>query len=385
MRARDTFTIVNRGKTSFDAEVFTLLYLPIVGHEAFALYQLLRVFSSGKISHFLEYLNMGLNPFIEALDKLSALDLLAVYDNHPDLFFELKSPLSFDDFMADDFYKQLLISRIGESRVVALAGYQKPQGQNISRKFHEVYKLKFDEVFDSSVKKETFNMEAFKALMARQKLTFSDENQESLMIYSLAEKFELNWYELFKVVETTANADLTINLTATTRQLSGQAEPIPALSVFPKAFQDLIVVSKSVKPAEFLIKIKQEVGGFASNDEKKLLTVLSKQNLTDEVQNILIHYVLVQQKNPTLTSNFVNTVANDWLRHKVVTAEAAVTRILERNQKVQEKAITKPKAAAKLVKKAPEWSSANYVENTSEEAQAKFAELQKKMRENGSK
>ncbi len=371
MRAGDTFTIVNHGKTSFDAECFSALYLPIVERDAFALYQLLRNARTGKISHFLESLNLGISPFIEALDKLSALDLVRVFDNHPDLYFELVSPLSYENFLADEFYKRLLISRIGEARVAELSQVETPLGQNISRKFHEVYAVNFDRSFDQVVKSEKFDIGAFKALMTRQELHFADENQDILTLYSLAEKFALNWYELFKIVEQTANADKSLNLTASMRQLSAKTQPIPTLSTFPKAFQDLIIASKSAQPADFLRQIKQQAGGFVSNDELKLLTTLSKQNLPTEVQNVLIHYILIQQKNPTLTSNFVNTVANDWLRQKIGTAEAAILRILERNQLAQEK--TKAKApAAKLVKKAPKWSNENYVERTSSAEQAEF-------------
>ncbi len=371
MRAGDTFTIVNHGKTSFDAECFSALYLPIVERDAFALYQLLRNARTGKISHFLESLNLGISPFIEALDKLSALDLVRVFDNHPDLYFELVSPLSYENFLADEFYKRLLISRIGEARVAELSQVETPLGQNISRKFHEVYAVNFDRSFDQVVKSEKFDIGAFKALMTRQELHFADENQDILTLYSLAEKFALNWYELFKIVEQTANADKSLNLTASMRQLSAKTQPIPTLSTFPKAFQDLIIGSKSAQPADFLRQIKQQAGGFVSNDELKLLTTLSKQNLPTEVQNVLIHYILIQQKNPTLTSNFVNTVANDWLRQKIGTAEAAILRILERNQLAQEK--TKAKApAAKLVKKAPKWSNENYVERTSSAEQAEF-------------
>ncbi len=102
MRAGDSFTMLNRGKTSFDAEAFRLLYLPIIGTDAFALYQLMLSFSTGRISHFLEYLNLGLNPFIEALDKLSGLSLVRVYDDHTSLYFEVKSPLNFENFLAKE-------------------------------------------------------------------------------------------------------------------------------------------------------------------------------------------------------------------------------------------------------------------------------------------
>jgi len=184
MRAGDSFTMLNRGKTSFDAETFRLLYLPIIGTDAFALYQMMLSFSTGRISHFLEYLNLGLNPFIEALDRLSALSLVRVYDDHSSLYFEVKSPLNFEIFLADDFYRQLLISRIGENRVTALAKTMEPKGKEISKKFHEVYKVNFDREAtpNQSLKENQFDMGAFKSLMERQGYRLSNENQDSLTL-----------------------------------------------------------------------------------------------------------------------------------------------------------------------------------------------------------
>ena len=370
--------MLNRGKTSFDAEAFRLLYLPIIGTDAFALYQLMLSFSTGRISHFLEYLNLGLNPFIEALDKLSALSLVRVYDDHSSLYFEMKSPLNFENFLADDFYRQLLISRIGENRVTALAKTMAPKGKEVSKKFHEVYKVNFDQQFSQNQQKTDgrFDMGAFKSLMERQGYRLANENQDALTLYSLAEKFELNWYELFKQAESTANADKSLNMNHLMRSLSATTQPQPALSEFPKAFADLIVISKSHEPDEFIRQIKTQAGGFVSSDEYKILNHLSLQKLPAEVQNILIHYILVQQKNASLSPNFVNALANDWLRNKVFTAEAAVKRILEREQKSLTKTQTESsKRPMKIKKEAPKWSNPNYENKTSQEELAKLEKI----------
>ncbi|MEY8458290.1 DnaD domain protein [Lactococcus ileimucosae] len=373
MRPGDSFSILNRGKVSFDADTFSLLYLPIIGRDAFGLYQLLRVFSTGKISHFLEYLDFGLNPFIDALDKLSGIGLVRVFDQQPGYFLEVKSPLSFEEFLADDFYKQLLISRIGENKVQALAQKNEPNALEVTKKFHEVYSVKFERSSKLD-QPEKFDLTSFKSIMESQHLTFSNENQDILSLYSLAEKFDLNWYELFKAAEQTANADKTLNIANLARTLAGKSEPVPSLAEFPKGFQDLIVISKEVTPADFLSKLKQQTGGFASQEEMKILNHLTKQNIADQVQNILIHYVLIQQEKSSLNSSFVNTLANDWLRHKVYNAEAAVKRILEHQQKAEEKQKSNKnhKNQRKLVKKAPEWSNASYVNTTSAEDIAKF-------------
>lgn len=70
-----------------------------------------------------------------------------------------------------------------------------------------------------------------------------------------------------------------------------------------------------------------------------------------EVQNILIHYVLVQQKNASLNPNFVNALANDWMRNEVFTAETAVKRILEREELAAAKAKTGAEKRPMKIKK----------------------------------
>lgn len=384
MRAGDSFTMVNRGKTSFDAETFRLLYLPIIGTDAFALYQLMLSFSTGRISHFLEYLNIGLNPFVEALNKLTGLSLVHVYDDHTRLYFKVESPLNFEEFLADEFYRQLLISKIGENRVSGLSKTMEPKGKEVSKKFHEIYKVSFNQPDEPQGQgahaNNNFDMGAFQSLMTRQGLHFNDENKEVLALYALAEKFELNWYELFKLAEQTANADKSLNVSQLTHRLSATHEPQRPLSEFPKAFADLIVTSKAHEPEAFLKQIKAQAGGFVSNDERKILAHLSRQNLVPEVQNILIHYVLVQQKNATLSSSFVNTLANDWMRNKVFTAEKAVERIMERNEGAKAKAAQAAaaqaaKRPAKLKKEAPKWSNPNYENKTSQEQLAKLEKI----------
>ena len=212
--------------------------------------------------------------------------------------------------------------------------------------------------------------------MERQGYHLNNENQDSLTLYSLAEKFELNWYELFKQAEKTANADKTLNMNNLMRSLSGASQPQPALSAFPKAFADLIVISKSHEPDDFIRQIKAQAGGFVSSEEHKLLTNLSRQNLPAEVQNILIHYVLVQQKNASLNPNFVNALANDWMRNEVFTAETAVKRILEREELAAAKAKTgAEKRPMKIKKEAPKWSNPDYENKTSQEELAKLEKI----------
>jgi len=370
MKSGDNFTVVNREKISFDADVFTLLYLPIIGPEAQTAYQLMRVLPAGRISHFLEYLNMGLAPFTEVVDKLSALDLIKVYDGHPEISFVLKSPLTFEAFFNDGLYKQLLISKVGQDRVDELAKQVNIQGQDLSKKFHEVFAMSDEPETNQTPSEKRFDITSFKNIMDKQGYRFANENQDTLILYSLSDKYHLDWYQLFKEVEQTANANKTLNTSLLSKKLSGQKQTGPSLSDFPTAFQDLILLAKSHTPQHFIEQIKAQAGGFVTSDERKVLSHLALEKIPDQVQNILIHYVLVQQKNATLTANFADRLANDWQRQQVFTAEQAVQRILDRTKEMEEKAKSKPSyksQSKKTVKQAPEWSNETYVNTTTDE------------------
>lgn len=395
MRAGDSFTIVNRGKISFDAETFTLLYLPIVGSNAFALYQLLTTFSTGRISHFLEYLNIGLNPFLESLDKLSGLGLVKVFDDHTMLYFDVKSPLTYDEFLSDDFYKQLLISRIGENRVTGLSKKIEVKGQNISKKFHEVYKVDFDNEPKAAVSTDSFDMGAFELMMkdSRNNLGktyhFQDEVRDKLSLYSMAEKYELNWFQLLNLAMATAYKDGALNILELTKSLSQQQSPLPKLSEFPPAFAELVnsakegaqSVDKYDNPSKrFLSTLKKSLGGFVSGDENWLVDDLKNNGLPPEVINVLIHYLLVQQKQPSLNKTLVNRIANEWKQNSIYSAELAVRYIIERPkiiaQRAKEKAKKNQNNFTKTVKAAPEWSDPNYEETISQSEITEFEKLQ---------
>lgn len=372
MRPGDQFHIVNNKKISFDEITFVQLYLPIIGKTAFTLYQLLRISTAGKFSTIMEYLNVGMNDLEEALDKLMGLSLLRMYDNHTCFDLELRSPLAYEVFLNDDFYVHLLISRIGSESVSKLQSPQ-PQGQEISKKFSDIFL-----VSDSIPKQRVENivpsygrldLKSFKKMMNKQGLSFVNEEVDIMQLYSLSDKFSLDWYALFKLTEETMNADKTINTSAITRKLINVNEPDQSV---PEAYVELIRAAKSVSPNEFLLQIKRQVGGFVSADELKLLSNLEKQKMLPEVQNILIHYVLIQQGNASLVATLVNRVANDWLRHKVTTAELAIKRLTEFNISIKS---GPRKKLTKVIKAVPKWVASDERRPMTDEERINFDKL----------
>ena len=169
--------------------------------------------------------------------------------------------------------------------------------------------------------------------------------------------------------------------------VAGENAAQPVLSSFAQPVQELIRVAKSHVsdgknngPAAFLQQLRKNTGGTTSNAEFKLLNDMKLQGLPDEVQNILLHYVLVGRKNAVLNPAFLHQLSNECLQNKIFTAEAAVIWFQNRDKKNQARQSQNSKftGKAKVVKPAPAWSNANYVEQTPADKQAKFAEMQAK-------
>lgn len=329
------FSVINKKHLMWSADTLVHFYLPIIGFEAFTVYEYLALTDVSRISDILNHLNIGKNNFNEALDKLSAMDLLNVYTDKKQYQLELRSPKNPKDFLADEFYSRLLISKIGQEAFENLSQTAEKLPQKISKKFSDVYKINFSGIVESALPKEkdeSFDITSFKSIMRKQHLTFKDENTDILRLYELADKCNLNWYEAFKLAEKTANADRSINIDAMLYDISAKNQDPVDLSTFSDDEKQLISIAKSVSPEDFLTSLKGQEGGFVTTDERKILVNLSRQNIESQVQNVLIHYSLIQTNQASLNEKFVDRIANDWKRNKVVTAELALKRILSFNQ-----------------------------------------------------
>ncbi|GAB2027934.1 DnaD domain protein [Lactovum odontotermitis] len=365
MRPGDKFSIVNIGKTSFDDAAFSKLYLPVLGKTAYTLYLLLRVTPSGKFSKLMEYLNVGQRQLEQAFDKLRAISLMKIFDCHNAFQFQLRSPRNFEDFLADELLVQLLINKIGAKTVSEMQS-TKTEGNELKVRFSDIFLSDLQESLEENPVPPIgdLDLSSFKSLMQQRKFSFADENKDILHLYSMAEKFGLDWYGLFKLAEETLNADKTINTASMIRKYIADSEKKPQLE---NAAAALAQVAKSASPQDFLTQLKRQVGGFVSQDELKLLSNFNKQKMIPEVQNILIHYTLIQQKNPSLSAAFVNRIANDWLRNGITTAEAAIQHIAEFEKKPRKTA-----SAKKAVKAEPTWSNPGYDETATDEEVAAF-------------
>lgn len=384
MRPIDKFTVKNADKTSFDAGVFVMFYQPIIGRESFALYQLLRVFPNhqGRLSDLLNHLDYGLNELMSSFDQLSALHLLDIYEDHGELTLDLKSHLTPELFLADGLYKQLLTDKIGQPAVDKLVRDSDFSGQKISKKFSDVYRVaEIPETPVISVPADAkLDIAAFKTAMQNQGVQFANETKDTLSLYALADKFDLDWYKLFKIAETTKNADQTLNTANISRHLIAQNQKQPRLLDFSKAEQALIRTAKSEKPEALLSQIKKRrFDGHPTQKEKQLLMRLSRDGVALEIQNMLIIYFL-EIRGYSNVSDYIEEQANRWKKDQVTSAELAVKWLAsyQRNQteKVQQKTKTQPKAAL-VGSKTPDWYDPDYKNETSLDQQAELEKIKR--------
>ena len=384
MRPIDKFTVKNADKTSFDAGVFVMFYQPIIGRESFALYQLLRVFPNhqGRLSDLLNHLDYGLNELMSSFDQLSALHLLDIYEDHGELTLDLKSHLTPELFLADGLYKQLLTDKIGQPAVDKLVRDSDFSGQKISKKFSDVYRVaEIPETPVISVPADTkLDIAAFKTAMQNQGVQFANETKDTLSLYALADKFDLDWYKLFKIAETTKNADQTLNTANISRHLIAQNQKQPRLLDFSKAEQALIRTAKSEKPEALLSQIKKRrFDGHPTQKEKQLLVRLSRDGVALEIQNMLIIYFL-EIRGYSNVSDYIEEQANRWKKDQVTSAELAVKWLAsyQRNQteKVQQKTKTQPKAAP-VGSKTPDWYDKKKKNETSLDQQAELEKIKR--------
>lgn len=382
MRPIDKFICLNSEKISFDAVVFVRYYQPILGLKGFSLYQFLRAFpgQTGRLSELLNQLDYGMNDLENSLDKLSALKLLDIYDDHGIVTFVLHSHLTTEDFLADPLYKQLLIDKIGHAALEKTLPASEASGKKISKKFSDIYRVSDLTPAEQSQQKldSQLDLAAFQLAMQQQKLQYSDETKDILALYALSDKFGLDWYQLFKVAEVTQNPDHSLNTANMSRRLITQNQKQPRLVDFSKAEQSLIRTAKSAQPEMLLAQIKKRrFDGHPTQKERQILARLSRDGVSDDIQNMLIIYFL-EIRGYSNISGYIEEQANRWKKDHVTSAELAVKWLATYQDKQAEK--TKQKSSNKKVtapvgSQTPKWYDPAYKNETSEDQQAELDKI----------
>ena len=370
MRPNDQFSYLKNNLVSQDTNNLIRLYLPIIGREAVSLYLYCLAFwdnghQAYTFGHILNHLNMGMEVLKTSFERLSAMNLLELYQGESTYQIKLFSLLSADEFFQHHVYKRLLEKKIGETAVEDLM-----QGQPLARKLSTVFDVE-DEIGVVKKKQADFDLTNFKRRMAQENLRFADEKEDLLDLFAIAEQQNWTWYETYVLARETA-----ISHVISVERMKQKLAQKRVDEKFTQDEQIIIRAAKSKVPMLFLAELKKKRQATITQSERQLLLDLAKLGLLDEVINIVLLLTLNKVDSANLNEKYALKVANDFAYQKVTSAEEAVLKIRERNQQSQSRPVKSSQTVAKS--NVPEWSQPDYKNETSAEEQAELEELKRR-------
>ena len=377
MKPNDRFSFLKNNRVSQDTSSLVQCYLPIIGQEALSLYLYAITFWDGGqkehlFSHILNHLNFGMPTLLQSFKVLSALDLLTLYQRGETYELQLHSPLSSQEFLSHSVYSRLLEKKIGDTAVSAMK--QAPsEGEVLSVSLSQVFPTLTEEVtpIESKSKlKNDFDLEHFQQLMARDGLRFEDEQADVLELFAIADEKKWTWFETYQLAKATVVAQV-----ISVKRMREKIAQKPASSDFSPKEMTIIREAKNKTPLQFLAEIKQTRKGNITQSERELLHQMASLSLLDEVINIVLLLTFNKVDSANVNEKYAMKVANDYAYQKIRTAEEAVLRIRERQQKGQEDQKSKTSSTKTNV---PKWSNPEYKNQTSEETRL---ELERKKQE----
>lgn len=373
MKPNSHFSFLRNNRIHQDVGNFTRLYLPIVGRDAATLYfYLLAFWDNGQkdhlFGHILNHLDFGMDVLENALERLAAMELLALYQKEEHYYIRLFAPLAADDFFQHNVYTKLLEKKIGEAATDALKP-SRAEGQKLEKPFVQVFGLEAERL-DFSRKMKDFDLGNFKQRMAQENLRFADEKEDLLELFAIAEQKKWTWYETYLLARETA-----ISQVISTKRMRQKLNQKPVDGKFSQQEQSIIREAKRQTPLIFLAEIKKTRQAAITRAERKLLQDMAELGLLDEVINLVLLLTFNKVDSANLNEKYALKVANDFAYQKVTSAEEAVLKIRERHQQtVGNQAEPKRKSS-----NVPEWSNPDYKNETSLEKQAELEEQKRRL------
>ncbi len=380
MKPNDRFSFLKNNRVSQDPTTLVQCYLPIIGQDALSLYlYTLAFWDDGQKEHLfasiLNHLNFGMDRLLKAFKILTAFNLVTLYQKGDGYELAIHPTLSQSDFLHHTVYRTLLEKRIGDTAVSDLR-QEAADGEaltvHLSQAFPEIEELaSHDETPVKADFKNDFDLEHFRQLMARDNLRFQDEQSDVLELFKIADEKKWTWFETYQLAKGTAVSQV-ISIKRMREKLAQES----VSSDFSPKEATIIREAKSKTALEFLAGIKQTRNAGIIQAERDLLKQMADLGLLDEVINVVILLTFNKVDSANLNEKYAMKVANDYSYNKVRTAEEAVLRIREKNQKGQESKTAKTSQAKTNV---PKWSNPEYKNETSEETRLELERKKKEM------
>ncbi len=378
----DTYIVINKTILhNSDRRLLTMLYQPIIGSTSISLYYSLWAYldklelmsTSWTFHHLMASTKLSLSEILKAKDLLEGIGLIKTYKEmeNNNYIFEIYSPISAYEFLSNPILSTILYNNIGELEYNRTIKYFKSINVNmekyedITKNFNNVFEklnnVNYDIICDEIRKSSKRNLEIvsnidFDGLMSK----FPDEllNKKKInkdLINNLAFIYNFNQNDLEKIILDSINDKKIIDeelLKVNARKYykfenSGKLPNLVYKENNIKLTDEsnkskLIYQFETTSPYKFLCS-KQGGTRLANHDTAILEYLVLELKLNPGVVNVLIDFVL-KINNNKLTKSYVDTIASQWKRSNINTAEEAISFVLkEKFKKKNTKQQVKPK------------------------------------------
>lgn len=417
----DTYTVINKTVlTDKDKKLVSMLYQPIIGFAATALYFTLiddldkqEIVSSDLTHHHLmATMQLKLEDIVIAREKLEAVGLIKTYmkkDNINQYVYLLFSPISASEFFNHPILNIVLYNNLGKKEYDKVLNYFKVPRVNL-REYEDVT-CSFDEVFtsvmgtimeinDDVTKRDSNNLLINKGVDFNLIISsipeshlnekcFNNETRE--LINNLSYIYNLSTLDMQGLVRNSINEKGMVDKTLLRKSCRDyyqfdNAGNLPTLIYNkqpeflkkPKGdnskWAKMVYTFENITPYQ-LLKARYNGAEPTDRDKRLIENLLIDQKLNPGVVNVLISYVL-KINNEQLKKSYVETIAGQWKRLNIETVEEAM-KITEKEHKKMKKLIKPKETTSKRKEKVntdssePAWfnKEQDVLETTEEDAE----------------
>lgn len=367
----DTYIVVNKTiLQENDSKILTMLYQPIIGITAVNLYMTLCLdldkneFMGDENSHhhLMTSMRMKLEDIVVAREKLEGVGLIKTYyksnNDVNSYIYEIFSPLSASEIFSHPILNIVLYNNVGKKEYDRLVNrFKIPRinygsYEDITRNFDEVFDSVSGSMFENALKdinrvhkaniniENEFDFELLESLLPVgllnkrgftkdiklliQNLSFiyniDVEPMKNLIINSVNEKRSIDKSLLRKNARNYYQFENNGKLPSLIYQKQPEYLRSPEGNESKRA--KMIYTFETVSPYNFL---KSKYNGVkpTTRDLNMIESLMVDLQLKPAVINVLIDYVM-KINNKKLTKNFVETIAGQWKRLNIQTAEDAM-------------------------------------------------------------
>lgn len=367
----DTYTVINKTiLQENDSKILTMLYQPIIGITAVSLYLTLCLdldkneFMSEEYSHhhLMTNMRMNLEDIIIAREKLEAIGLIKTYYKGSmdvnNYIYEIFSPLSASEIFSHPILNIVLYNNVGKKEYERLVNrFKTPKinyasYEDITKSFNDVFDSISGSMFENALNdinrvhkininvENNFDFELLESLLPNGLL-----NKKSLtkdikrLIQNLSFVYDLDVEPMKNIIINSVNEKHNIDRTLLRKNARNYYQfenngKLPSL-IYQKQPEYLrnpegnnskrakmIYTFETVSPFNFL-KSKYNGSKPTTRDLAMIESLMEDVGLKPAVVNVLVDYVM-KVNNKKLTKNFVETIAGQWKRLNIETAEEAM-------------------------------------------------------------